>query len=228
MPSSKLLGSVACLILTIGIAGTAQGQSAASRPNRAQATAAASSIVPSSPCNAVSTPAATELATPAATVTVTPTLAATTAATPDNTLIRLVSFAPTDIHFNPDPVKPVAVIIVFSFIFQSQSAESLHIESPRFQLAIDDVAWGALSSTDFQTGTLPANGEQGIVLQSLTLVKQTTPAQGAILACLRDQQPVTLTLSGTLNAFPGGVKQSIVVNFTTEPIIVRARQAAGQ
>lgn len=133
-----------------------------------------------------------------------PTEAVVTQSTPEATIevaqnadsaLQYVSFEPTDIHFNPDPNKPFALITVYSLIFQNQLSESLHIEKPQFQLAINGVSWGTLVSTDFQTGQLLPHATQGIVLQNLTIISKTTPEQKAILDCLKASQPVDLTLT---------------------------------
>ena len=156
------------------------------------------------------------------------TLAATTDATPmilatqdASEPVRYVSFLPTDFRFNPNADKPVVLVMVFSLIFQNQLDTTLRIEKPHFQLAINGVPWGDLSSTDFQMGQLTGHAEQGIVLQSLTLINKTTPAQRCVLTCLKTYQPVDLTLTGTLDAFPGGNKQTVSGTLVTQQVIVR-------
>jgi hypothetical protein len=138
--------------------------------------------------------------------------------------LNFVSFLPTDMKFNPSNDKPVVVVMVFSLIFQNRLGEALHVENPQFQLSIDNVTWGKVASTDFQTGQLLAHATHGIVLQSLTIVGKTTDAQKAILECLKNNIPVDLTLTGTVDAFPGGNKQTVSVTLITRHIVIRGRQ----
>ncbi len=159
------------------------------------------------------------------------TLAATADATPmilatqdASAPVRYVSFLPTDFRFNPNPDKPVVLVMVFSLIFQNQQESALRVEKPRFQLAINGVPWGDLSSTDFQMGQLAGHAEQGIVLQSLTLISKTTPAQRCVLTCLKTYQPVDLTLTGTLDTFPGSNKQTVSGTLVTRQVVVREHQ----
>lgn len=222
----RLLFSGAIVLLLVH--GVGAGASSSVRTEAAlQATAPGNDA---SNCTALAaTPAGTMRATVAATLAATnaPTTEATLAATENisgisaGAPLRFVSFLPTDIRFNPDPDKPVALVIVFSLIFDNQLAEQVHIAAPRFQLAINDVPWGMLSSTDFQTGQLSGHAEQGIVLQSLTIISKTMPEQQAVLACLKAHVPLDLTLTGTLDVYPGGVKQSVAVHLVTPQIVVR-------
>lgn len=188
-----------------------------------------SSIIPAATATASVTTAATAIMTTVPTAAATllsPTPAATSLATQDATApLQLTSFLPTDIRFNPNPEKPVALVMVFSLIFRNQQADMLHVEAPRFRLAIDGIDWGELSSTDFQTGQLSANAEQSIVLQSLFITPKANADQQAVLTCLRTFQPVDLTLSGTINVFPGGTKQIISATLLTPGIVVREHQA---
>ncbi len=214
MRSSKIL-------LLLGILVAFNG---AARKLQVTGEATVTATLPAIDCNA---PLASPTA--ASTYTATPEAAPTSLATQQATdPIKFVSFLPTDIRFNPDPQKPVALVIVFSLIFQNQLNTALHIEHPRFRLAIDDVPWGDLSSTDFQTGDMPAQAQQGIVLQSLTLINNTTPAQQAVLPCLKTGDPVDLTLTGTMDAFPNGTKQGVGVRLISPQVIIRAHTAVGQ
>ncbi len=176
-------------------------------------------------------------ATPAATVPAT--LSATTAATAAATLeitseateeadapVHFVSLMPTDIHFNPSADKPVALVTVYSLIFENALDVPLHIQKPAFQLAINDVPWGAMVSTDFQTGEMQPHATQGIVLQNLTIIASATPQQKVILNCLKTYQPVDLTLTGTLDAYPNGTKHSVAVTLMTRQVVLREHRAA--
>ncbi len=115
----------------------------------------------------------------------------------------------------------MALVIVFSLIFQSESDSEMSVQHPRLKLAIDGVPWGDLSSTDFQTGTLRAHATQGIVLQSLLLVPRATDDQKAMLECIRNSIPVDLTLTGTFEAYPGGAKQIVDISFVTPQTVIR-------
>ena len=232
MISSKLTRLCFCAALVFAVITITSGPSAVL--NAADATAepaASSTAVISAKCDSLASllPATATLpATAAAVMTTEPTMAATipsvaTASAADP--LQLISFLPTDIRFNPNPDKPVALVIVFSLIFKNQLNDALHVEAPRFQLAINGVNWGALSSTDFQTGQLAAGAEQSIVLQSLTIISQAKAEQQPVFACLRTHQPVDLTLSGTINVFPGGVKQIITATLVTSQIVVTEHQA---
>jgi hypothetical protein len=195
----------AAILVTVALLGGTTSQYAAQTLGTA----------PALSCATVSTPP--ELASTAI-VPATPDLQATEAA---DAPVQFTSFLPTDLRFNPDTQKPVAMVIVFSLIFQNRLDSALHIESPRFKLAIDGVPWGNLSSTDFQTGQMLSHAEQGIVLQSLTLFAKITPDQAAIVPCLVAHQPVDLTLSGTILA--GDTPQPVAVNLTTRQVIIRER-----
>src|SRR5579859_1173493 len=128
MPSSKFLVLLGILVMFNGAAGKLQVTG--------EATTAAT--IAAIDCNAPT--ASPTAASTQATVTATPEAAPTSLATQQATdPIKFVSFLPTDIRFNPDPQKPVALVIVFSLIFQNQLNTALHIEHPRFRLAIDDV-----------------------------------------------------------------------------------------
>ncbi len=180
-------------------------------------TAAQSSTVEATSDATCGVTAATEVA-PLQTVTpATATLEATQDAIAP---VHYISFTPTEIRFNPNPDKPFALITVYSLIFQNQLNGSLHIEKPQFQLAINDVPWGTLVSTDFQTGQLLPHAVQGIVLQNLTIISKTTPAQQAILECLKMHQPVDLTLTGTMDAYPNGTKQQVAVTLTSRQVVL--------
>ncbi len=137
--------------------------------------------------------------------------------------LHFLSFLPTDMKFNPCVEKPVVVVIVFSLVFQNQLGDELHVENLQFELAIDDVQWGKLASTDFQTGQLVAHATHGIVLQSLTIVGKTNDSQKAILECMKMNAAVDLTLTGTVDAYPGGNKQTVKVRLLVNDIIIRGR-----
>lgn len=181
------------------------------------------------PCVAALATGEAPMSTASATVTASATMQATVEVTAEatqgvNAPIQYVSFTPTDIRFNPNREKPFALITVYSLIFKSQMGSSLHIEKPQFQLAINKVPWGVLASTDFQTGDLMPYATQGIVLQNLLIIAKATPDQQVILECLKAHQPVDLTLTGTLDAFPDGSKQSVGVTLTTRQIVLHERQ----
>ncbi len=166
-------------------------------------------------------PSATAEATSEATLEATVEVTSEATAEISDVPLQLDSFMPTDIHFNPDADQPFALITVYSLIFQNQLNQALHIEKPHFQLTINDVDWGELVSTDFQTGVLQPYAIQGIVLQNLTIIAKTTPAQQAILTCLKTYQPVDLTLTGTLDVFPNGIKQTLPLTLTTRQVVLR-------
>lgn len=195
-------GLVTALLLTSASMG------GVSRAQSATETASACSAAPMATATAEATDAAA--LTPEATPEVTP--------SGDAPLVP-VSFVPTDIHFNPSAEAPFALITVYSLVFQSQSAGVLHIEKPHFQLAIDGVPWGELVSTDFQTGQLMPHATQGIVLQNLTIIAKSTPEQQRILECLKAGQSVDVTLTGTLDAYPNGVKQAVDLTLTTPQVV---------
>jgi hypothetical protein len=202
---SRLLGISTLILMALSIMGST---------SQSDISAQASTATPAATCGAALLP--TEAATGE------PTLESTAEATQDaNAPIQYVSFTPTDIHFNPNQDKPFALITVYSLIFQSQLSNSLHIEKPQFELAINGVPWGTLASTDFRTGQLLPHATQGIVLQNLTIISKTTPAQQAILDCLKMYQPVDLTLAGTIDAYPNGKKQSVAVTLTTRQVVLR-------
>lgn len=148
---------------------------------------------------------------------------ATSEATADAPL-HFDSFTSTDVSFNPDKEKPVVVVIVFSLVFQNQLNESIDVRAPKFQLAIDGIFWGEVASTDFQMGQLLANATQGIVLQSLTFVNNTTEDQKAVLECIENERPVDLTLIGTIDAYVDGQQQTIQVEFVSRDVIIQARK----
>src|SRR5579859_2584931 len=185
---------------------------------KATATAQASEI-------AGTTEAATLSATQATTLELTPEV--TSEATQEaEAPVHFISLMPTDIHFNPSLDKPVALVTVYSLIFENELSVPLHIEKPVFQLTINKVTWGAMVSTDFQTGEMQAHATQGIVLQNLTIVTSTNAQQKVILDCLKTYQPVDLTLTGTLDAYPNGTKQRVTVTLVTRQVVLREHMAA--
>lgn len=134
------------------------------------------------------------------------------------------SFLPTDIQFNPDAENPVVVIMIFSLVFENQLPGSIDVTSPKFQLAIDGVPWGDVASTDFQIGQLLGHATQGIVLQSLTFFNNTTDDQKAVFECIKNQRPLDLTLTGTINVAVDGQEQTIQVELTTPQVVIQARK----
>jgi hypothetical protein len=166
-------------------------------------------------------PSATAEATAEATGTPEATSEATEAV---QTPLRFVSFEATDIKFNPNEDKPVVVIMVFSLVFQNSTRETLQLRAPKFQLAIDDVPWGEVASTDFQTGQLLAGATQGIVLQSLTFSSKTSPQQQTVLECIKQGYPVDLRLTGTISQLVGDTMQAIEVDFRTPQTLIQPRQ----
>ena len=227
LKSSRLVHLTAMLVLTVSFVGL---MSAGSRSTVAakQATAQATLIATSS-ASCTTSPVATLSATASGTLPATliattePTSEATEA---DDMPIHFVTIQPTDIRFNPNADKPVALVTVYSLIFQNQLSAILHIEKPHFQLAINGVPWGELVSTDFQTGQMQGSAEQGIVLQNLTIIAKTSPEQKAILDCLKTYQPVDLTLTGTLDAYPNGTKQTVAVTLINRHVILREHKTA--
>ena len=178
---------------------------------------------PTSTLDATEGALSTALATAAATIQVT--TEATEEATQEaDAPIHYLSFTPTDIHFNPTVDAPFAVITVYSLVFRNQLGTALHFEHPRFELAINGVEWGTLVSTDSQTGQLLGHASYGIALQNLLIVAKATPEQQAILGCLKTHQPVDLTLTGSLEVFPDGNKQSVPVTLFSRQIVLREHQ----
>ncbi len=143
----------------------------------------------------------------------------------DDVAIHFNTFLPTDVKFNPDTKNPVVVIMVFSLVFENQLDQSIELRAPKFKLAIDGVDWGDIASTDFQMGQLRAHGTQGIVLQSLTFVNKTSDAQKAVLDCIENEQPVDLTLSGTIETTANDQQQTIKIEVTSPDVIIQARKA---
>ena len=177
-------------------------------------------------CTAITetTPAAESVEateTPAPEVTLEPTI---TGSQDVDAPLHFDTFTPTDVNFNPDKKQPVVVIMVFSLVFQNQLNQSIEVRSPRFQLAIEGVAWGDVASTDFQTGQLLANATQGIVLQSLTFVNQANNDQKMVLTCIENERPVDLTLTGTIDVTVDGKQQIISIELTSPDVIIRARK----
>lgn len=171
---------------------------------------------------------ATPSATTEAEATVEATLEGTAEATADlsdPSPLRVTGFEATDIKFNPSEDKPVVVIMVFSLVFQNTTQETLQLRAPKFQLAIDDVPWGNVASTDFQTGQLLAGATQGIVLQSLTFSSKTSPQQQTVLECIRQGYPVDLRLTGTISQQLGEDLQAIPLDFTTPQTLMKPRQS---
>ncbi|MHB8630102.1 MAG: hypothetical protein ACYDBJ_28155 [Aggregatilineales bacterium] len=196
---------------------------------------ATASLTISAPnCAMLPTAVATENrgATPMATATVSATTQATAQAVATviatasaDSPLRFNSFLPTDFRFNPNPDKPVALIMVFSLIFQNERDDALTVQHPRFQLAIDDVPMGDLTSSDFQTGSLNPHATEGIVLQTLLLVPRATDSQKLVLECIKNGVPVDLSLYGTIETYPGGTKQIVNVSLLTPQTVIRAHQS---
>lgn len=186
-------------------------------------TSASTAMVP--PCAILPTGTAATatalLMTPAATASMQPTSLATQDA---NAPLRFNAFLPTDVKFNPDNQNPVALIMVFSVASQNETAADLDVKHPHFKLAIDDIPWGDIASTDFQQGRLPANGTLDIVLQSLTIVRKTNDAQKAVLECIKTGQPVDLELTGTISVYPGGNEQILSIRLLAKQVVIRPHQ----
>lgn len=176
-------------------------------------------------CALAATPAsgtaATEEATQLAlTAAVTTTAAAPAATNEVNTALQFIDLEPFDVRFNPNRDKPFVVIMSFTLFFKNQLNETLDVRTPRFQLSIDQVAWGDLASTDFQMGKLQANARQGIVLQSLMVMNKATDPQKAVLECVKAKAPVDLVLTGTIDVYPDGTKQTLTVDLVTKQVVL--------
>jgi hypothetical protein len=137
-------------------------------------------------------------------------------------VIKFINLEPFDLKFNPNPDKPFAVVMNFTLFFENQLSSSLEVRKPQFQMSIEGVPWGDLASTDFQMGQIQGKSTHGIVLQSLTLIKKATPEQLAVLECIKANQPVQIELTGTLDIYPEGEKQTISVDMTVADLVFTA------
>lgn len=158
-----------------------------------------------------------EAAATAETTLVTPEVLITEEALPD--AVKFINFEPFDLKFNPSEDNPFAVVMNFTLFFENQLSTSLEVRKPQFQMALEDIPWGDLASTDFQMGQIQGKSTHGIVLQSLTLIRKATPEQLLVLDCIKNDQPVRLVLTGTLDIYPAGEKQTIPVTITLTDLV---------
>jgi hypothetical protein len=161
---------------------------------------------------------ATPEVTPEATMVATSEMIAT-AEVVDQPLVFL-DFEPYDLRFNPNADNPFAVIMNFTLFFHNVSGETLEVRRPQFQLAIEGLEWGELASTDFQMGRMQIDATQGIALQSLTLLRNATELQLAVLECIRLEYPVDLELTGTIDTYPNDVLQTLSVEILVEDVVI--------
>ncbi len=213
-------GSAAVTILAVLI-----GLSPANGMPTPQATAASTVFVPhcaliaatGEPSKSSTAPAETQVATA---VTPASHLETATQEAGDAAPLEFINVEPFDVRFNPNPAKPFVVIMNFTLFFKNKLNTTLDVRSPKFQLSIEDVPWGNLTSTDFQMGKLQANARQGIVLQSLLIISKATDAQKAVLECVKVKAPVDLDLTGTIDAYPNDTQQTLTVHLVTKQVVL--------
>lgn len=208
------------LFITLGLFWQLSGSTVVAQP---QATQAATLGADAIKTIAARCAAPVQPATPEMSATLPATMPAV-ATSEQGAILRFIAFEPTDIKFNPSAEKPVVVVIVFSLVFENELNETIRIENPQFELSIEGVSWGKIASTDFQVGQMLANATQGIVLQSLTIMAKATDAQKAVLECLKNKHPVTLTLTGTMDVTRNGEKQKAQASLSIPNTIFRERQ----